>query len=69
MMKFPAFVGTQTFHAPHQQSMSSPLGSYPLALATRRNWANQSQAILDTRTSAPCWIRIGTTIANRHPPN
>lgn len=68
-MKYPAFVGGQSTLSAHQKSVSMALGSYPLALATRRNWANQSQAVLQSRHSAPCWIRVGTTIANRHPPN
>ncbi len=68
-MKFPAFAGVHISQAPHLMSVSSALGSYPLALATRRNWTSHSQTILQTRSSAPCGIRLGTTIANRHPPN
>lgn len=39
-----------------------------MALSTRRRWALKKEAILKARKSAPCAVRVGKTLTNRHPP-
>jgi hypothetical protein len=57
-----------SFHPPQEPAAFAIWGTYPLAISTRRTWALQSDAILEARQTAPCSIRIGTALTNRHPP-
>ncbi len=43
-------------------------GTYSLTISTRRTWALEKEAILKTRQTAPCAVRVGSEFMNRHPP-